>query len=237
MQAPSFQRAREPEQKEQRRRALLDAAAALLADGDLEAVTLSAIARAVGLAKSNVYRYFESREEILLELLVDDEVAWVGELEQALAPLAGSDDADQVAAVVAATIARRPLTCELISVVAAVLERNLSATSVAGFKARVLEVSRRIRNALHAALPSLPHAHAEALLRYLHALVAGLWPMAHPAPPTASVLARPEFHGMCSQFDVDLRGALAAMLRGLMAPAGATTSRATTRRAPASHRR
>ena len=38
----AFQRAREPEQKEQRRRELLDAAARLLGDGGLEAVTLSA---------------------------------------------------------------------------------------------------------------------------------------------------------------------------------------------------
>lgn len=218
MTVPSFQRAREPEQKEQRRQALLQAAASLLSEAGLEAVTLSAIAREAGLAKSNVYRYFESREQILLELLVEDEQAWVGELEHALAPLAGGDDVDAAAAAVASTLSRRAVMCELISVVANVLEHNLSADAVAHFKGRVLELSIRIRNALHAALPSLPHDHTEALLRYLHALVAGLWPMAHPSAPAVHVLARPAFRGLCSEFEPDLRGALAAMLRGLVRP-------------------
>ncbi|MCA9688374.1 MAG: TetR family transcriptional regulator, partial [Myxococcales bacterium] len=55
-----FQRARSDAQKEQRRAAILQAAAALLDEGSLEAVGLNAIARRAGIAKSNVYRYFES---------------------------------------------------------------------------------------------------------------------------------------------------------------------------------
>lgn len=211
----SFQRAREPGQKEQRRHELIAAAHRLLVQGGLEAVTLSAIARAAGLAKSNVYRYFESREEILLDILVADELAWVGELETGLAPLAGSGDIDAVATEVARTIAARPVTCQLISVVANVLEHNLSGQAVLRFKARVMELSIRIRNALLAALPDLPHDRTEALLRYLHALVAGLWPMAHPAPAAASVMTRPEFRAICSEFEPDLGGAFAALLRGL----------------------
>lgn len=220
MSGSSFQRARQPEQREQRRQELLAAASELLTSGGLEAVSLSAIARAAGLAKSNVYRYFGSREEILLDILVQDELVWVGELERALAPLAGTDDVDAVAASVASTIAARPITCELISVVANVLEHNLSEEAVVEFKSRVLELSIRIRNSLHAALPSLPHEHTEALLRYLHALVAGLWPMANPAPVVADLIERPDYHSMCSEFEPDLRGAFAAMLRGLLRPPG-----------------
>lgn len=216
MSTSSFQRARQPEQRQQRRQELLDAAAELLAEGGLEAVSLSAIARAASVAKSNVYRYFGSREEILLEILVQDEQAWVSEFERALAPLAGTDDVDAVAGLVASTIAARPVTCELISVVANVLEHNLSADAAVEFKSRVLELSIRISNALHTALPSLPHEHTAALLRYLHALIAGLWPMANPAPLMAALIERPDYHSMCSEFEPDLRGAFAAMLRGLI---------------------
>jgi len=216
MSRTGFQRARQPEQKEQRRRELLDAAARLLADGGLEAVSLSAIARTAGLAKSNVYRYFGSREEILLEILVDDEQSWVGELERQLSPLAGSGDVDAVAETLARTIAARPVTCTLISVVANVLEHNTTPEAVLQFKSRVLELTIRIRNALHAALPALPHEQTEALLRYLHALVAGLWPMANPAPLAGELMEQPQFRGMCTELEADLRGALAAMLHGLV---------------------
>ena len=63
-----FQRARRPEQREARRQAILDAAAAMLAESSVTEVSLRELSKRVGLAKSNVLRYFESREEVFLEL-------------------------------------------------------------------------------------------------------------------------------------------------------------------------
>ena len=66
----AFQRARKPEEIETRRRALLAAAAELFdAEGPLGA-GLNAIAARAGFTKSNVYRYFESREQVLLALFL-----------------------------------------------------------------------------------------------------------------------------------------------------------------------
>ncbi|HEX4291540.1 MAG TPA: helix-turn-helix domain-containing protein, partial [Trebonia sp.] len=64
-----FQRARSEEQREIRRQAILDTAAAMLDLMPVSEVTLNELSRRAGLAKSNVLRYFESREAILLELL------------------------------------------------------------------------------------------------------------------------------------------------------------------------
>src|SRR2546429_6913347 len=64
-----FQRARSEEQREARRQAILGAAAAMLAEMPVAEVTLNELSRRAGLAKSNVLRYFESREAVLLELL------------------------------------------------------------------------------------------------------------------------------------------------------------------------
>ncbi len=215
MSAPEFQRARDPEQKAQRRQDLLRAARTLLTRDGLAGVGLSAIAREVGLAKSNVYRYFDSREEILMALLADDAFAWLGEFEREVAPLAGGNDAGQVAAVLARTIAARALTCELIAVVAGVLEHNTSEAAAAEFKAQMLDLSIRIRNAIHAALPAIPIDRVIAFVRYLHALIAGLWPMAHPSPTMAPLLRRPEYACLASDFETDLRGSLRPMLDGL----------------------
>ena len=65
----TFQRARSEEQREIRRRAILDTASAMLDEMPVAEVTLNELSRRVGLAKSNVLRYFESREAVLLELL------------------------------------------------------------------------------------------------------------------------------------------------------------------------
>lgn len=218
--AAGFQRARKPGQKEQRRQQLLAAAARLLRTQGLDAVTLTAIAAQGGLAKSNVYRYFESREQILLEILVEDERVWVGELEHALAPLAGSGNTTEVAAQVARTLTGRKVTCVLIAVVAQVLEHNLSPAAAHAYKQSLLDLSLRIRNALHAALPDLPHAVSASLLCWLQALVAGLWPMSHPSATSAGVMSQhPELAPLHTDFEADLKDALAALLRGLQQPA------------------
>jgi AcrR family transcriptional regulator len=56
----TFQRARSEEQREVRRRAILDAAAAMLTEMPVAQVTLNELSRRDGLAKSNVLRYYES---------------------------------------------------------------------------------------------------------------------------------------------------------------------------------
>lgn len=211
----AFQRARVPEHKEQRRNDLLVAARRLLAAEGLAGVGLSAIARAAGVAKSNVYRYFGSREEILLALLGDDLGAWLVTFEREVAPLAGSGDPDAVAAILARTIAAHPLTCELISVVAGVLERHVTPEAAEQFKAHMLEVSIRLRNAIQVALPAIALDQVAAFVRYLHALIGGLWPMAHPAEPMSTILCRREYASLVCDFESDLRGALEPMLRGL----------------------
>ncbi len=72
----SYQRARRPEQKEERREAILAAARDLAVERSVRAVSLGDIAREVGLAKSNLLRYFESREEIFLTLLLREWEGW-----------------------------------------------------------------------------------------------------------------------------------------------------------------
>ncbi|HEY0120021.1 MAG TPA: TetR/AcrR family transcriptional regulator [Cellulomonas sp.] len=73
-----FLRARSEEQRTQRRSAILAAASQMLSDGmPIRELSLNELARRVGLAKSNVLRYFESREAVLLTLLDQEYGAWL----------------------------------------------------------------------------------------------------------------------------------------------------------------
>src|SRR3954467_8498264 len=75
MTAP-FSRARRPDQKQQRRREILDAARDLATDRGVARVSLGDIATAVGLATSNVLRYFGTREEIYLQITMQTGADW-----------------------------------------------------------------------------------------------------------------------------------------------------------------
>ena len=209
-----YQRARQPAQKRERERDILSAAAEVLEAEGIDKVTLTAIAARAGLAKSNLYRYFESREDILLQLLTSDEAEWVGDLERELAPLAGSDDPEAVGAAIASTLAANPRLCLLTSILAVVLEQNVPIEVARRFKDRVAELSIRIGNAIHTALPAVSIDKLSELQRLVHALVAGLWPIAHPAPVIVELLADPRYAHFASDFEADLRAGIVALLAG-----------------------
>src|ERR1700759_3115651 len=80
----TFKRARNEEQRTERRRMILDTAAAMLSEMSVAQVSLNELSRRVGLAKSNVLRYFESREAVLLELLDARSREWLEYLAAAL---------------------------------------------------------------------------------------------------------------------------------------------------------
>src|SRR6266567_60446 len=80
-----FQRARSEEQREIRRRTILDTTAEMLESMPAAEVSLNELSRRACLAKSNVLRYFESREAILLELLDRAMKRWLSELAGQLA--------------------------------------------------------------------------------------------------------------------------------------------------------
>src|SRR5436309_4020671 len=127
----TFQRARNDEQREVRRQAILRVAAEMVGQMPVAELTLNELSRRVGLAKSNVLRYFESREAVLLELLDAASREWLAQLDDALSAAvdtgaAVSERGDQLAATLATSLTARPVLCDLISTQAAVLEHNVS---------------------------------------------------------------------------------------------------------------
>ncbi|MFD7428214.1 TetR/AcrR family transcriptional regulator [Streptomyces sp. NPDC059818] len=127
----TFQRARSEEQREIRRRAILDTAAAMLDEMPVAEVSLNELSRRVGLAKSNVLRYFESREAVLLELLDVFLARWLVELADELAAgieahAAPEVRAGQLAETLSRSLADRLTLCDLFGAQGGVLEHNVS---------------------------------------------------------------------------------------------------------------
>ncbi|AUM14609.1 TetR/AcrR family transcriptional regulator [Ketobacter alkanivorans] len=209
-----FKRARQPEQIEQRRQDILRAAAALMADKGFDQVSLNAIAREAGVAKSNVYRYFEGREEIFLTLLRQDWDQWLLQMEQDIAHLEGSGDVEAFSVLIAESIAGSPRMCQLVSVLATVLEQNLSEQALLTFKTESMQLGLRMMSGVQRVLPDLA---AEDLMQLGHtiiALIAGLWPLGNPPLAVQKVMARPELAPFQIQFQPALQMALNLMLKG-----------------------
>src|ERR1700759_879081 len=110
-----FQRARSEEAKRQREEAILAAARTLGARDGIRRVTLTDIATAVGLHKSAMLRYFETREQIFLKLTAAGWRDWSAELREQLGRLAPGAPALAVAEAFADTLTARPMFCDLLA--------------------------------------------------------------------------------------------------------------------------
>jgi AcrR family transcriptional regulator len=112
----------------------------MLEEMPVSELSLNELSRRVGLAKSNVLRYFDSAEAVLLELL--DSLTASGsstlrELPSAVSTRAGFQRrAEQLAAVFGVLARRAPRAVRLIASQAAVLEHNVGTEAIASFKRR-----------------------------------------------------------------------------------------------------
>ncbi len=212
-----WQRAHSPEQKEQRRAAILEAAAALFDERPIADISIGEVAKRAGVAKGSIYRYFATKEEVFLGLLQSDLDAWFEALVAALAGLSGKGSAAEVAALVVRTLRRRQVMIRLLSSLFFDIEKNLSLEAATAFKRWLLEEVGAAGAALEAALPGLSEGGGGRMLLRLNALVAGLWPMAHPAGNMKEVLAARGMAPLRVNFLEELEDAFAALLAGAVA--------------------
>lgn len=212
----SFERARRPAEKAARREMILQAAARLLDRGLLQDVGLNAIALEAGLSKPNLYRYFESREDILLALFIEDLRAFRDHVVAASAtvPPGSPDAAASIAEIMVEAYARQPRLCRFLGMIASVFEHNVSAQVVEAVKTTSLAQAIEVATALRTALPALSLDRCLWINNMTSLLVAGLWPPAHPAPSVVEVLAKPEFASLRPDFRRDLHEAILSLIRG-----------------------
>jgi AcrR family transcriptional regulator len=201
--ADDFQRARRPEQKEQRREAILAAAATLARRDGVRAVTLSEIARAVGIHKSALLRYFETREQIFLELTGREWDGWREATIAALSTVAPAD-AEAVARALAASFVERPLLCDLIPHTALNLERHASVEAVHAYKLTSLGAVDAVAAALAGPLPDLDDEARREVVSYVALLAGSMYQIATPPKPLADLYKREPKLGH-SHLDLDAR--------------------------------
>lgn len=184
----TFQRARRPEHKRQRSEAILAAARTLAERDGVRAVSLADIAAAVGVHKTALLRYFETREEIYLRLAAEDWRSWVTGMRAALADLAPGDVAG-VASAVATTLAQRPLLCDLMVHAPLNLERNVSLETARTFKHAAVGSVGEIAAEIRTVLPKLTEQAAFDLVGSVSMIAAGLWQIGHPTPTLLELYA------------------------------------------------
>jgi AcrR family transcriptional regulator len=219
----TFQRARRPEQVQERRAVILATARDLLARRRAADVSLRELADEVGLAMSNVLRYFDSREAIFAQILDAEWRDWLDELAVALPaatrgrPEDGLARARQAADAIAGTLLARPLLCELLSGIATILERNIPLDFTREFKRQSWAKRERLGELVRAEFPALRREDAWDFAGAVVFTLAGLWPYTRPTEAVATVLAEAGMPPALESIGTTLRDMLVRQLAGTLA--------------------
>jgi AcrR family transcriptional regulator len=212
MTRPTFLRARRPEHKQQRREAILAAARELARASGVRTVSLGAVAEAVGLAKSNIIRYFGTREEIYLELLTEEWRQWA---EAASTRLHDAGDTAEAMAALAETIVDRPLFCDLLSHASTSLEQNVSVPAARTFKHAVHDLLTEMGTEV-ARATELTESEGRELVAAASGLAGMFYPAANPPSALAQVYAEdPELAASRPALPTTLIRMLSALAAGL----------------------
>lgn len=215
-----FKRARSDEQRNERRRQILEVAATMLTEMPVARLTLNELSRRVCLAKSNVLRYFDSREAILLELLDAELRDWLAHLDRTLDAGDGTarERGDRLAAGLASSLAARPMLCDLAGAHAGVLEHNISAEVALEHKRATGRVVAEQIRIFQRCLPELGPDDAAHLAAVTTLTTAAAWPYSQPSPAMlAAYAADPAVAAMRVAFTDILRQVLAVTISGLLA--------------------
>ncbi|QRN96350.1 TetR family transcriptional regulator [Archangium violaceum] len=212
------QRARKEEDKEARRRQLLDAAMALYQGSSYAEVKMADVAERAQLAKGTVFLYFPTKEALFLALLEERLFAWFARVEETLSRGEGRWTGARVARVLAESLEGEESLTRLLARLQTVLEQNVTEEQVRGFKERLLEAVVRAGALVEKRLSFLKEGEGVRFFLQVHALVTGLRQMADLAPVARAVHeAAPHLEPLRVDFTRELTDSLTTLLRGLEA--------------------
>jgi AcrR family transcriptional regulator len=209
-------RARSPEDKERRRQDILDHAWDLFQARPWAELTMSDVAEASHLSKAALYRYFETKEALFLEVEAARLGSWLYELGAELERLPRPASPEAVATLVADSLAARPGLPRLLSLLHVSLEQNVPFDAALAFKRALHDWLVRLGSQLEVTLGALPAGAGLGAALQLHALCIGLWQMADSGPVVKRLLDRPELRPLRVDFHGALVTGAATMLRGLL---------------------
>ncbi len=198
--------------KEERRSAILKAAAHLFSIREYREVSIDDVARGAGLAKGTVYLYFKTKETLFLELCAEAFRDWFEALEtefpeKSAGPLG-------LACMISSTLRDRPFLRRLFALLHSVFEENVDDTTLRNFKLQMFELLRRPASRIDEML-GLKSGQGLRIMLWTHALMVGLAQMTSREKSALRLIRKyPELEASHLDFSKDFEAALAAMLTG-----------------------
>ncbi|MGH1366000.1 MAG: TetR/AcrR family transcriptional regulator [Calditrichia bacterium] len=210
-----WQRARTDDKKRERRDAIYAAAFTLFKRDGYENVSLNGIAAEAGFTKSNLYRYFSSREEIFLNIFSDLFEKWVNDCLGQLQQLDQGVRIDRFANAYVRSMKAHAQFLDLTPLLFISLERNSSFEQLLDFKKVAMTRLYEIAVEVCRIYPKLTIREAFKYLNLSFAATNNYWAASTENYALKKIYDMEEFKELRTNFEQDLATGIEIILRGL----------------------
>ncbi|MEM7182842.1 MAG: TetR family transcriptional regulator [Spirochaetota bacterium] len=213
----SWQRARTEDKKIERKEAICNAAFQLFKEDGYDKVSFNAIAAEAGFTKSNMYRYFTSKEEIFLNVFTELFEDWTTDCNKRLGKLAESADMQDFAKTWVDCQLAHPKFLDLAPILFLSLERNSSYEQLVIFKTKSKELLYSIAVEIVRVYPKLEIEQAFQFLNLSFAATCNYQAGSRQNEALKKVYRQEIFQELKPDFERDLSLAVPIILKGLEA--------------------
>lgn len=205
----AMRRARSDSQKEDRKNQILDSALVLWHTTPYSEITMQMVAKTSELAKGTLYLYFQSKEELFLEILKNKLQDWFAELKTQFQP---ELTPEQLVGAISTSLKDKEDMLRLLGMLSGVLEAGVSTEVGLNFKMWLNQELSQMGQVLEQALDL---KNGVQFLLHLYGTIMGLYQTANiPLALQEALKERPELQCLLLDFHSELEQAALALLKG-----------------------
>lgn len=213
----NWQRARTDEKRHERKVAIYEAAYSLFKAHGYNDVSFNGIAAEAGFTKSNMYRYYSSKEDIFLNVFMELFEIWFSDCQARLQKLRKNSRLDRFADLWVDVYLSHPEFLDLIPLLFTSLEQNSSFEQLIAFKRRSKELLYMITIEISRIYPDIKGENAFRFLSLSFAATSNYWAGSTQNDVLDSVYALDELKELRPDFKHDLSSSIEIIVRGLQA--------------------
>ena len=198
-----YQRARTKEQIADRQAEIIAACDAIYREKGYEAVHFKAVSQMTSISRSSIYNYYKTKEEIFLDVLIQDYIRWKKELLSHYKRTPRMKK-NQYCLFITKSLKKHEKYLELITVYLYQIEKNSSLEKLISFKAEIHQFLGSIQAGLSKYFPGITNRQKQKFVFYLMVIVTGAYAHTHMTEKQiqAAKYADPEgktpdFHQVC----------------------------------------
>lgn len=215
MSKKDWERARTDEQKKQRIDEIVAATARLYEHRKFEDISFAVIAKEAEFTRSNLYKYFSSKEEIFLEFLKHDFLEYRRDLKRTFAD-ERNVSTKEFSEIWVGVLVRNARLLNLLSILNTFLEKNVSYEALVDFKRTLKTQFIAVSELLCKTLPALTPQKAGDFITFSFAMANGLYQSCDHTEIQKQVMERDEFALFRVDFLSSMQQAVEIILNGLV---------------------